>query len=161
MYDEDFDDENDEQPQGHDLVKSLRKQIRERDAKITSLTEEVGKLTITTTKRSLEEALPPGVKKGIVRHAVNDGVTDADGLKKWLEENADDFGIDLTPPEETDEGEVDEDDAAAMRGVQRQTASGGQNPSRSQLKLKELDDATDIESWKAAVNRLNNPGSAE
>jgi hypothetical protein len=107
------------------LVKDLRRQLRaakkdieERDDKITSLSK-------VSRERSVESVLTSkGVRKGIAKFIPSD-ITDEADIEKWLEDNADDLGITLSNDSggdagsEPDSSTVDRSraDALAGRGV--------------------------------------------
>ena len=107
------------------LVKDLRRQLRaakkdieERDDKITSLSK-------VSRERSVESVLTSkGVRKGIAKFIPSD-ITDEADIEKWLEDNADDLGITLSNDSggdagsEPDPSTVDRSraDALAGRGV--------------------------------------------
>lgn len=154
MYDEDFDDQDNYEPQGSELVKQLRKQLKDANKELGTLREENTKLQVGVRQRTLAEALPEGVRKSVVKYAIKDGVEDEAGLKAWLEENAEDFGLDLSASTKTDE--VDEGDRSAMESVQRQTASGTvATSSQQQAALKYLDDAQTPAEWLERSKEIN------
>lgn len=113
------------------LVKDLRRQLRaakkdieERDDKITSLSK-------VSRERSVESVLTSkGVRKGIAKFIPSD-ITDEADIEKWLEDNADDLGITLSNDSggdagsEPDPSTVDRSraDALAGRGVAPSKAS--------------------------------------
>lgn len=154
MYDEDFDDQDNYEPQGSELVKQLRKQLKDANKELGTLREENTKLQVGVRQRTLAEALPEGVRKSVVKYAIKDGVEDEAGLKAWLEENAEDFGLDLSASTKTDE--VDEGDRSAMESVQRQTASGTvATSSQQQAALKYLNDAQTPQEWLDRSKEIN------
>lgn len=130
QYDEEYDDSN---LQGNDLVKHLRKQVKELSRALEEREEEMEELYAVTRESDLEAALEEvGVNPAIAAY-VPDEVEDMDDLYKWLEANAEVFGIEAV--EEGDEGdggyEVDPELVAAAESMSSLT-DGGVDPSVGQ-----------------------------
>lgn len=110
------------------LVKDLRKQLRAAKKENTELAEKVGKFEKVSRERSVESVLTSkGVRKGIAKFVPED-ITSEDDIVKWLEDNAEDLGINLS----TQDGDAgpDPDPAAADRSRAEQLAGRSVAPSK-------------------------------
>jgi len=93
-----------EEPQAPD---ELRKAYKALKRKFTKLESEHTELKVEKTKAALSEVLKDrSLRPGLARHMLRDEVdpTDKKAIDEWLEDNAEDFGIDLN-------GSSTEDDA--------------------------------------------------
>lgn len=119
--DDDFDGD------GTDLVKRLRSQLKEKDKELKGLREQNQKLVTSTRDRVVKDVLKDkGIKDRLAKHVLRDLADETDvtpeAVEKWLEENAEDFGISLeaTTADDDTSGSSSEDVAAlaAMNSVQ-------------------------------------------
>lgn len=104
-----FDDE-DEFDGGNDndsaLVKDLRKQLRTAKQETASLAERLEGQSKSLRDRAVKDVLTgKGVRPNVAKYIPKDLVSEEE-ITAWLEENADDFGIDMSG------GQRGEDDAA-------------------------------------------------
>ena len=130
QYDEEYDESN---LQGSDLVKHLRKQIKELSAALEEREGEIEELYYATRESDLESALSEvGVNPAIAAY-VPDEVEDMDDLYAWLDDNADVFGIEAVEEgDEAGEGyDVDPELVAAAESMSSLT-DGGLDPSVGQ-----------------------------
>ena len=147
MYEDDEENEN-----TSSTLKDLRKQRDQFKKDLETLQKQFAEVQKASKSRSLADALTSkGVKPGIAKYALADGVEDEAGLDAWLVENGDLFGVTKAAPEP----EVDDEDQAAMQGVQSNTGGGNATASRTQAQIDLLDKATTTEEWTAAVNAMN------
>lgn len=96
--DDDFDfEDEDEQPQqaapqGNDLVKQLRRSDRQKDKRIKEMEAELSSLRSAQREASVSKVLESeGINPKVSKFIPAD-ITDADGVKAWLVENADVVG---------------------------------------------------------------------
>lgn len=95
-YDE-FDFEDDDQ--GTDLVKSLRKQVKELSSALKERDEYLQEFMMVTREQELSEALQEmGVNPGVAAF-VPDDVEDMDDLEAWIGEYAEVFGLEAVDDE--------------------------------------------------------------
>lgn len=95
-YDE-FDFEDDDQ--GTDLVKSLRKQVKELSAAVKERDEYLQEFMMVTREQELSEALQEMGVNPRVAAFVPDEVEDMDDLEAWLGEYGEVFGIEAVDDE--------------------------------------------------------------
>lgn len=95
-YDE-FDFEDDDQ--GTDLVKSLRKQVKELSAAVKERDEYLQEFMMVTREQELSEALQEMGVSPKVAAFVPDEVEDMDDLEAWLGEYGEVFGIEAVDDE--------------------------------------------------------------
>lgn len=82
-----------------DLVKDLRKQIRERDKALQEVQSKLGELATKDRSRSLTDTLKGlNVSPKVASFYPSDREATEDNIKSWLSENADVFGIKLDAP---------------------------------------------------------------
>lgn len=131
QYDDEYDDSN---LQGNDLVKHLRKQVKELSRALEEREEEMEELYAATRESDLEAALEEvGVNPAIAAY-VPDEVEDMDDLYNWLDANAEVFGIEAVEEGDEEEGyeyEVDPELVAAAESMSSLT-DGGVDPSVGQ-----------------------------
>lgn len=138
------------------LVKDLRRQLRaakkdieERDEKITSLSK-------VSRERSVESVLTSkGVRKGIAKFIPSD-ITDEADIEKWLEDNADDLGITLSNDSGGDAGS-DPDPSTVDRQRADALAGRGVAPSKAadlEARLNKAQSDTEIEQILAEARQL-------
>jgi hypothetical protein len=130
QYDEEYDDSN---LQGNDLVKHLRKQVKELSRALEEREEEMEELYAATRESDLEAALEEvGVNPAIAAYVPGE-VEDMDDLYAWLDANAEVFGIEAVEEGSEEEGgyEVDPELVAAAESMSSLT-DGGVDPSVGQ-----------------------------
>jgi predicted RNA methylase len=130
QYDEEYDDSN---LQGNDLVKHLRKQVKDLTRALEEREEEMEELYAATRESDLEAALEEvGVNPAIAAY-VPDEVEDMDDLYNWLDANAEVFGIEAVEEGSEEEGgyDVDPELVAAAESMSSLT-DGGVDPSVGQ-----------------------------
>lgn len=118
---DDFDDDEDEveQPrrlEGEALVKHLRKQIKERDKKLSDVETKLNDFLKRERRTTVEDVLKgaqvnPKYARWVVRD-LDDQEPTKEAVEKWLEENADLVGI------QRDETTVDEDTQDNLKRIQ-------------------------------------------
>lgn len=95
--DDDFDfEDEDEQPQaapqGNDLVKQLRRSDRQKEKRIKEMEAELNSLRAAQREASISKVLESeGINPKVSKFIPAD-ITEADGVKAWLAENADIVG---------------------------------------------------------------------
>lgn len=91
----DFEDEDEQQqaaPQGNDLVKQLRRSDRQKDKRIKEMEAELAALRGAQRDASVSKVLESeGINPKVSKFIPAD-ITDAEGVKAWLVENADVVG---------------------------------------------------------------------
>lgn len=112
QYENDDDEFDTEDEKSSSLVRDLRKQLKaalkERDEAVT----ERDGLKGTVRERTVKDVLTAkGVRTGVAKYIPAD-VTDEAGVTKWLEDNAEDFGLDLSGAESESKQSDDEDTRA-------------------------------------------------
>ena len=130
QYDEEYDDSN---LQGNDLVKHLRKQVKELTRALEEREEEMEELYAATRESDLQAALEEvGVNPAIAAY-VPDEVEDMDDLYNWLDANAEVFGLEAVEEGSEEDGgyEVDPELVAAAESMSSLT-DGGEDPSVGQ-----------------------------
>lgn len=139
------------------LVKDLRRQLRaakkdieERDEKITSLSK-------VSRERSVESVLTSkGVRKGIAKFIPSD-ITDEADIEKWLEDNADDLGITLGGGSDNGDAGSDPDPSTVDRQRADALAGRGVAPSKAadlEARLNKAQSDTEIEQILAEARQL-------
>lgn len=154
-----YDDEDDEdfygadgrgeEPQGPD---ELRKAYKALKRKFTKLESEHADMKADTTKRGLSEVLKDrGLRPGLARHMLRDEVDPADkrAIDEWLEDNAEDFGIDLNGSSKEDDAPNDE---RASNFARMQNAQANALP--ADTKLAELDRRMDAAVTPEEINAI-------
>lgn len=121
-------DEFDDDLTGDDLVKDLRRQIKALSKEKADLTGELSQLKSGARERFITDTLTAkGVSPKVAKFIPSD-VTDEDGVAKWLEENADVFGVQATGAT-TDTPPVDSEQVAAAKRLQTLNQAG-QSPAK-------------------------------
>ena len=119
--DDDFDDtpSND----GDNLVKQLRKAAKQKDKELAELRSQFENLTKAQRDRAIKDALASrGVNTKIASFIPSDIDPTEESVSKWLEDNADVFGIQQAEPQRTTV--VDPAQAAAYQKMNRAVDSG-------------------------------------
>ena len=139
------------------LVKDLRRQLRaakkdieERDDKITSLSK-------VSRERSVESVLTSkGVRKGIAKFIPSD-ITDEADIEKWLEDNAEDLGITLSNGSDNGDAGSDPDPSTEARQRADALAGRGVAPSKAsdlEARLNKAQSSEEIEQIMAEARQL-------
>ena len=125
-----YDDEDDEDfefdGQGENNSQApaeLRKAYKALQRKYSKLETDFNTLKTDSSKTALSEVLKDrGLRPGLARHMLRDSVDPADkkAVDEWLEENAEDFGIDLSNDPGKEDGAPDEraSNFARLQGAQ-------------------------------------------
>ena len=130
------------------LVKDLRRQLKELAKERDALKTEVTEVRGAVRQRSVEEVLTSkGVKAGLAKYILADGVEDPAGVEKWLAENGELFGVAVQEPE------PDADDEA-MGQIQSSTATGQVSVTRLDQEQQYLDEAKTPDEWKERLKTL-------
>jgi len=127
-YDYEDDDDFDMDSSGNDLVKQLRKAAKAKDRELAELRSQFEGLSKAQRERSIKDALERrGVNQKIASFIPQDIDPTEESVSKWLESNADVFGIDLG--QNQNEPNVDPADAAAYKRM-TSTTDAGMSPER-------------------------------
>ena len=133
MSNYDYEDEDDdfttsESSQNNDLVKQLRKAAKQKDKELQELRSQFESLSKGQRERSIKDALAArGVNQKIASFIPQDIDPTEDSVSKWLEDNADVFGIEIGSNQNTPN--VDPADAAAYKKMTG-TVDAGMSPER-------------------------------
>lgn len=104
QYEDDYEDDEQEELDGTDLVKKLRKAERLKEKKIKELESELSEIRTARRSDVINSVLSErGVNTKVAKFIPSDVEPTPDALNSWLEENADVFGIQLAPPQEQSE----------------------------------------------------------
>ena len=126
--DEDEDFTTSESSQNNDLVKQLRKAAKQKDKELQELRSQFESLSKGQRERSIKDALAArGVNQKIASFIPQDIDPTEDSVSKWLEDNADVFGIEIGSNQNTPN--VDPADAAAYKKMTG-TVDAGMSPER-------------------------------
>ena len=139
------------------LVQDLRRQLRaakkdieERDDKITSLSK-------VSRERSVESVLTSkGVRKGIAKFIPSD-ITDEADIEKWLEDNAEDLGITLSNGSDNGDAGTEPDPSTEARQRADALAGRGVAPSKAsdlEARLNKAQSSEEIEQIMAEARQL-------
>ena len=125
---EDEDDEFTTDTSSNDLVKQLRKAAKQKDKELQELRAQFDGLSKAQRERTIKDALAArGVNQKIASFIPQDIDPTEESVSKWLESNADVFGIDLG--QNQNEPNVDPADAAAYKRM-TSTTDAGMSPER-------------------------------
>lgn len=104
QYEDDYEDDEQEELDGTDLVKKLRKAERLKEKKIKELESELSEIRTARRSDVINSVLSErGVNTKVAKFIPSDVEPTPDALNSWLEENADVFGIQLASPQEQSE----------------------------------------------------------
>jgi hypothetical protein len=116
------DDDLESTDSGNDLVKQLRKAAKQKDKELSELKEQFNNLTKSQRERAIKDALAAkGVNTKIASFIPSDIDPTEESVSKWLESNADVFGIQT---EQTEQPNIDPAQAAAYKKMSAATESG-------------------------------------
>lgn len=135
-----YDDDNDNES---NLVKDLRKQLKDANKRASDLESKVGEFSSRDRARSLAEVLTSKGVNAKVAALIPSDVDGEEAVSKWLDEYGDVFGVKPAPPA------LEDDDVAQMRGVQDLTSTGGATtPGREAAAEAYLNEANTPEEWR-------------
>ncbi len=133
---------------GTDLVKDLRKQIKTKDAELAAQGDRLKTLEMADRKRTVAEVLKSkGVKEGLAAYYPADAEATPEKVAAWVVENADVFGVTLTPPEETP---IDEATVSGMKAIAGADNGAAPDPKAAGL-LAQVLAAPDQEALEALI----------
>ena len=140
---QDDDDNEFEEQSPSDLLKDLRRQLKEQAKALKALTDENQGLKASTRERSVKDVLS---EKGInpkVAQFIPADIDTPDAVSKWLEDNGDVFGFTPAPADAGQQPSmrIPEGDAAALRTMSA-VQSGVQAPGSQEDILRRLQDPT-------------------
>ena len=93
-YDYEDDDDDFTQESNNDLVKQLRKQLKQRDKELNEFKSQFENLSKAQRERAIKDALESrGVNGKVAKFIPQDLDPTEESLSKWLEDNADVFGF--------------------------------------------------------------------
>ena len=119
---EDDDDFTTEDTSGNDLVKQLRKAAKQKDKELNELRSQFESLNKAQRERAIKDALAAkGVNTKIASFIPSDIDPTEESVSKWLESNADVFGIQT---EQTEQPNIDPAQAAAYKKMSAATEAG-------------------------------------
>ena len=120
MYDYEDEDE------GTDLIKQLRKQLKEQSKALEEKDRELSGLRQKETQRTVAETFSSkGVNPALARFALvdlQDDVTE-ESVGRWIEENGSLFGVQAAPPQEQ-QAPAEADPYRRMAAVEQAAAPG-------------------------------------
>ena len=96
-YEDEDDDFTQESNQNNDLVKQLRKAAKQKDKELQELRAQFENLSKANKERAIKDVLAArGVNEKIAKFIPQDLDPTEESLSKWLEENGDVFGFQVT-----------------------------------------------------------------
>jgi hypothetical protein len=129
-YDDEYDDDNVSPQVDNDLVKQLRKANKQKEKELADLKSQFDNLSKAQRERAVKDVLSArGVNSKVASFIPTDIDPTEESVSKWLEENADVFGIQM-PQETQQKPNVDPAQAAAYQRM-TQTVDQGFTPDRS------------------------------
>ena len=113
-YEDDDDDFTQvESSNNNDLVKQLRKQLKQKEKELSEFNSKLGELSKAQRERAVKDVLESrGVNSKIAKFIPSDLDPTEESLSKWLNENSDVFGFEST---ESNQPVVDPVQAAAHK----------------------------------------------
>ena len=143
------DDDFDTDSSGNDLVKQLRKATKQKDKELAELKAQFENLNKAQRERAIKEALAArGVNQKISSFIPQDIDPTEESVSKWLEANADVFGIQTE--EVPQKPNVDPAQAAAYKRMTN-TVEQGITPEHNDDVLKKLMNANTREELDAII----------
>jgi hypothetical protein len=144
-WDDDEDLEVEEKPQSNDLVKKLRQADRAKEKRIRELETELGGLRSMQREATIKSVLEnKGVSTKVAKFIPQDIETSAEAIDKWIDENADVFGLVKIDQQQ----QQVEPDLATLRQIDSITANA-QSPGGIDdllLRIQNADSADEINS---------------
>jgi len=120
-YDYEDDDDDFTQESNNDLVKQLRKQLKQRDKELNEFKSQFENLSKAQRERAIKDALESrGVNGKVAKFIPQDLDPTEESLSKWLEDNADVFGFQV----EDKQPVVDPAQAAAYKKMNNAVDQG-------------------------------------
>ena len=134
--DDDFDlEETTSSNTNNDLVKQLRKQLKQKEKELADFNSKLGELSKSQRERAIKDVLEArGVNKKIASFIPQDLDPTEESLSKWLDENGDVFGIQAP---DTNQNNVDPAEAAKYQKM-NQTMNNGITPDATDDIMKKL-----------------------
>jgi hypothetical protein len=116
------DDDLESTDSGNDLVKQLRKAAKQKDKELAELKAQFENLSKSQRERAIKDALAAkGVNTKIASFIPSDIDPTEESVSKWLESNADVFGIQTA---QTEQPNIDPAQAAAYKKMSAATEAG-------------------------------------
>ena len=116
------DDDDDFTQESNDLVKQLRKQLKQRDKELNEFKSQFENLSKAQRERAIKDALESrGVNGKVAKFIPQDLDPTEESLSKWLEDNADVFGFQV---EDKQQPVVDPAQAAAYKKMNNAVDQG-------------------------------------
>ena len=116
------DDDDDFTMESNDLVKQLRKQLKQRDKELNEFKSQFENLSKAQRERAIKDALESrGVNGKVAKFIPQDLDPTEESLSKWLEDNADVFGFQV---EDKQQPVVDPAQAAAYKKMNNAVEQG-------------------------------------
>ena len=116
------DDDLESTDSGNDLVKQLRKAAKQKDKELAELKAQFENLSKSQRERAIKDALAAkGVNTKIASFIPSDIDPTEESVSKWLESNADVFGLQAETPQQPN---VDPAQAAAYKKMSAATEAG-------------------------------------
>ena len=133
--DDDFDLEDNSSNANNDLVKQLRKQLKQKEKELADFNSKLGELSKAQRERAVKDILEArGVNKKIASFIPSDLDPTEESLSKWLDDNGDVFGIQAP---DTNQNNVDPVEAAKYQKM-NQTMNNGITPDATDDIMKKL-----------------------
>ena len=130
------DDDFDTDSSGNDLVKQLRKATKQKDKELAELKAQFENLNKAQRERAIKDALASrGVNSKIASFIPQDIDPTEESVSKWLEDNADVFGIELSQNQA--KPNVNPADAAAYKRMTN-TVETGSSPEHNDNIMQKL-----------------------
>lgn len=142
MYDYEDEDE------GTDLIKQLRKQLKDQSKALDEKDRELAGLRQKETQRTVAETFSTkGVNPALARFALvdlQDDITE-ESVGRWIEENGSLFGVQAAPPQQGAPAPVDAEPYRRMAAVEQAAAPGIPGDIATRIAIAESED----EVWAA------------
>ena len=133
--DDDFDTEDTSSGTNNDLVKQLRKQLKQKEKELADYNSKLGELSKSQRERAIKDVLEArGVNKKIASFIPSDLDPTEESLSKWLDDNGDVFGIQAP---DTNQNNVDPVEAAKYQKM-NQAMNNGITPDATDDIMKKL-----------------------
>jgi chorismate mutase len=123
MSNYEYEDEDDDfTMESNDLVKQLRKANKQKEKELADLKAQFGEISKAQRERNIKDVLESrGVNSKIAKFIPSDLDPTEESLSKWLEENGDVFGFEVT---QSNQSVVDPAQAAAYKRMNGITEQG-------------------------------------
>ena len=148
-YEYEDDDDDFTQDSSNDLVKQLRKAAKQKDKELQELRAQFDGLNKAQRERAIKDALAArGVNQKISSFIPSDIDPTEESVSKWLEANADVFGLNIEPVQAVPN--TDPADIAAYKRM-TQTTEAGITPESGQDIMSRLMNANSKEELDAVI----------